>query len=146
MIKGGKMFEVIMSLILVIAAEVGIPPHFALAVALTENQNLDPLAVHWNADGTFDGGVMQLNSKYFADIDWRDPETNIRAGCQHIKKLMNLPGLNTYWAVACVYNCGYARFITDGPMEDTINYAGCVMVRWKELLGLSYINPVLRNR
>ncbi len=62
------------------------PPYFALSIALEENPNLDALAVHENADGTFDRGLIQLNSGWYSG-NWQDPETNIRAGCVLMKEL-----------------------------------------------------------
>jgi len=125
----------IAALILAIAAETGVPPYFALAIALEENSALDPLAWHENENGTADRGVMQLNSQYF-DIDWQDPETNIRAGCLLLRELMGKPEASTYWMVACFYNAGYSRCISEpGPPSQTIEYAGRVMDRWNELTG-----------
>jgi len=140
------MFNTIMALILSIAAEAGIPPYFALAIALEENYTLNPLAVGAvNENGTFDRGVMQLNSGWFTG-DWQDPETNIRAGCLHIKSIMGMPEINTYWDIAAAYNCGYARFISGaGPPIASVNYAGRVMERWLALENLEYINPVIRG-
>ena len=142
---GGKMFEYIVVLILTIAAEVGIPPNFALAIALEENPRLDPLAQYVNEDGTIDRGIMQLNSSWY-NGNWQDPETNIRAGCLHIKSLIQEEVLNTYWAVAVAYNCGYARYTSErGPPESSAGYGARVMHRWHELEGVQYINPVIRR-
>ncbi|MCL2174427.1 MAG: transglycosylase SLT domain-containing protein [Treponema sp.] len=139
------MFDCFVVLILTIAAEVGIPPNFALAIALEENSRLDPLAQYVNEDGTIDRGIMQLNSSWY-NGNWQDPETNIRAGCQHIKNLMRKEALNTYWAVAVAYNCGYARFISaKGPPESSAGYGARVIRRWHELEGVRYINPMIRG-
>ena len=133
-------------LILNIAVEVGVPPYFALSIALEENWNLDPGAISQpNENGTIDRGIMQLNSRYF-DIDWRDPEINIRTGCILIKSLIRNPEINTYWAVAVAYNCGYTRFVSEeGPPSASIDYGCRVMMRWLELQGLKYINPIIRK-
>jgi soluble lytic murein transglycosylase-like protein len=141
------MYTVIMCLILSIAAEMEIPPYFALAIAVEENWTLNPLAVSpINENGTVDRGIMQLNSRYF-DIDWSDPETNIRAGCRLIKYLITRPEINTYWAAAVAYNCGYAGYLRDGgPPEKSVAYGGRVMKRWLELQGLEYVNPVINKR
>jgi soluble lytic murein transglycosylase-like protein len=114
-------------LILAIALEVGIPPYFALSIALAENPTLDPLAVNVNKNGTIDRGVMQLNSSWFNGA-WQDPEENIRAGCEHIKWLLSLPGMN-YWLAAIAYNCGYSR-LRESPPEASIEYANKVFARW----------------
>jgi len=136
------MFEYFVALILTIAAQVGVPPNFALAIALEENPQLDPLAVNQNENGTLDRGIMQLNSSWF-NGNWQDPEINIRAGILHIKYLMEQTPLYTFWAVAAAYNCGYSRFVsTRGPPDSTIDYAGRVMNRWKALEG-RYIMPVI---
>jgi len=143
-----KMFETIMALILLIAAKEGVPPKFVLAIALEENKTLDPLAVgQLNPNGTRDLGVMQLNSAYYGHINWRDPETNIRAGCLHIKELMSKPELNTYWSVAVAYNCGYARYSNNKtPPWTSLEYADRVIARWYALEGVKYINPVIRGK
>jgi len=141
-------FEVIMALILTIAAETGIPPRFALAIALEENRTLNPMAVsRVNENGTYDLGVMQLNSEFYGNIKWRDPETNIRAGCLHIKELMSKPELNTYWSVAVAYNCGYARYLNNKtPPRSSLEYADRVIARWYTLENVRYINPVIRGK
>jgi soluble lytic murein transglycosylase-like protein len=136
--------NIIMALILTIAAEVGVPPQFALAIALEENRTLDPLAISQaNRDGTVDLGVMQLNSGYYGHIKWYDPETNIRAGCLHIKRLMNTKEINTYWAVAVAYNCGQYR---NNIPRSSLEYADRVMLRWHDLENARYINPVIRGK
>jgi soluble lytic murein transglycosylase-like protein len=121
------MFEMIEAMIIAIAIEVGVPPYFALSIALTENPTLDPLAVNVNSDGTLDRGVMQLNSSWFNGV-WRDPEENIRAGCKHIQWLLSLPDMN-YWLVAIAYNCGYGRLL-EKPPDVSIEYANRVFTRW----------------
>jgi len=123
----------IMALILVIAAEVGISPEFALAIALEENWTLNPNAVYQNQDGTFDGGVMQLNSSWFKG-DWQNPEENIRAGCLYIKGLVENPLTTTYWSVAVCYNAG-TRWLTrkEKPPDRSIEYAERVMARFEKL-------------
>jgi soluble lytic murein transglycosylase-like protein len=121
------MFEIIEAMILTIALQVGIPPYFALSIALTENQTLDPLAVHINNDGSRDLGVMQLNDSWFKG-KWQDPETNIRAGCELIKELIGKPGMN-YWLAAVAYNCGYRRLL-EKPPDASVEYANRVFERW----------------
>jgi soluble lytic murein transglycosylase-like protein len=90
------MNSAIISLIFAIAIEIQVPPCFVLAIALNENESLNPLAVSkQNNDGTVDRGIMQLNSQYF-DIEWWIPETNIRAGCLLIKELKQKPWPGEY--------------------------------------------------
>ena len=129
------MYEAIMALVLAIALETGVPPYFALAVAMTESE-LNPNAVGVNYDPntgevvSYDRGVMQLNSRYFGHIDnWRDPETNIRAGCRHLKELSQHPKIYTWWMVAVSYNCGVDRAISNPP-HRSVQYADNVMALW----------------
>jgi soluble lytic murein transglycosylase-like protein len=125
------MSSTIISLIFAIALETQIPPCFVLAIALNENESLNPLAISkQNNDGTVDRGIMQLNSRYF-DIEWWIPETNIRAGCLLIKELSER-GLN-WWQVAIAYNCGYARLMSkEGPPNMSIEYGNRVFFLWQE--------------
>jgi soluble lytic murein transglycosylase-like protein len=122
-----------------VAAEV--PPGFALAVALTENPELNPLAVNINANNTVDRGIMQLNSSWFICDDWALPEVNIGAGISLIKRITQMEGVHTYWTAALVYNAGYGRI--NNPPESTINYAHRVMETWTLIDG-GYVNPVIQ--
>ena len=125
-------FQVIQALILQIALSVGVPPYFALSIAMEENSALSPGAIGVNRDGTLDRGVMQLNSSWY-DGEWRDPEINILAGCLLIRELMAHPYTTTYWDVAICYNAG-TRWIggKSGPPASSVAYAGRVMARWDE--------------
>jgi soluble lytic murein transglycosylase-like protein len=116
------------AMILAIALEAGVPPYLVLAIAYTENPALDPLAVHQNNDGTLDRGIMQLNSGWYKDENWMDPETNIRAGCGLIKELAGRPGMN-YWLACIAYNCGYGRLL-EKPPDASVEYANRVFARW----------------
>jgi len=140
----GKMsYAQIMSLIINIAVSMNLPPYFVLSIAIVENPSLNPVAVNKNENGTIDRGVMQLNSSWYKDENWHDPETNIKAGCVHLKYILGLQGVNTYWAAAVVFNAGYGRL--NNPPERTIAYASHVMFRWTELNG-GYVNPVIRGK
>jgi soluble lytic murein transglycosylase-like protein len=120
----------------------GMPPYFVLSIAVEENTTLNPAAEYINKNGTTDRGVMQLNSSWYKDKYWSDPETNIRAGCVYLKQIINLPEVHTYWAAAVVYNAGITRL--SNPPEQTIEYANSVMSRWAKLNG-GYVNPVIRK-
>lgn len=121
--RGLKMFNTIMALILAIAAEVGVPPYFALSIALVENPTLNPMAVNTNKNGTKDKGVFQTNDSW-DNSNWTDIETNIRTGIAHIKKLSQEPLLNTWYGVAICYNAG-TKWIKTGrkPPESSVKYA-----------------------
>ena len=123
--------ELIICLILSISAEYGVPGYFVKSIAIEES-NLNPNAVSpANSNGTRDFGIMQLNNNYFSHVDWRCVESNIRAGVAHIRWLMTVPGVNTFWAVAAAYNCGHARLLRHGPPQTTIDYANRVIARWR---------------
>lgn len=133
--KDCKMIE----LILAIALEVGVPGNFALAIALTENPGLDPLAVNRNKNGTEDRGIMQLNSGWFKGDwgDWEDPIANIRAGCEHIKMLMRVMRIDaTWWELAVAYNAGHNwQTKAEAPPARATVYADMVVRKWEELGG-----------
>jgi soluble lytic murein transglycosylase-like protein len=129
------LYETIVSLILSIAVEVGVPPLFALAIAMEENPLLNPLAIsEVNKNGTVDLGIMQLNSEYYGHIMWHDPGVNVRAGCRHIKDLMNMKEMVTFWCVAVCYNAGAQWLIkNEKPPDAALDYAERVMSRWVDL-------------
>jgi len=123
----------ILALIFTIAVEYGVPPKFAQAVALTENSTLNPEAVNVNKNGTRDLGIFQLNSVWYKNPEWNDPEQNIRDGVKRIKWLMSLPEINTYWAVALAYHSGLEGM--KDPLKKQLEYADNVINKWNELSG-----------
>ena len=141
------MYEVILALLMTIAIEEGVPPLFVKAIALTENTTLNPNAISpVNRDGTRDHGVMQLNDAYFGHLDVYDPEANIRAGVKHIKFILSLDTVDTYWVAALVYNAG-TRWLLQGapPPYTSLDYADEVMRKFTEFHGdLWYVCPVIR--
>jgi len=123
----------IMALIINIAIAMNVPPYFALSIALTENPTLNPMAVNVNENGTKDRGIFQTNDSWDKS-DWTDIETNIKVGIGHIKYLLMIPELNTFWGVAASYNCGHTRFLSaEGPPLASLNYAEKVMTLWEQL-------------
>jgi soluble lytic murein transglycosylase-like protein len=123
-----------LSLIVTIAAEYGLPSDFVVAIALTENDTLNPSAVNRNRNGSRDLGLMQLNSTWYKG-NWNDPETNVRAGCNLIVSLRR-QGLN-WWEVAIAYNCGYSRLKSkEGPPESSIDYAISVFDKWNDRMSM----------
>jgi len=124
----------IIALIFSIAAEYGVPGHFVYSIAREENWTLNPGAVSSpNRNGTRDRGIMQLNDRYFAHVDWRCPESNIRAGVRHIRFLLGHPQVQTYWVAAICYNAGTAWLVHGRrPPAASLDYASRVMLRWSE--------------
>jgi soluble lytic murein transglycosylase-like protein len=117
------------ALILAISLEVGVPGDFMVAIALTENPMLNPTAVNVNNNGTYDRGLMQLNSSWFNDPNWADPETNIRAACLHVKWLITAFHFNL-WQTAIAYNAGYVSVLRGAPPNSSIDYANAVYRRY----------------
>lgn len=68
------------------AAEYGVSPDLLRAISLHENRKSNPSAVNRNANGTYDIGLMQINScwaKYLGAETWSritEPCVNIRVG------------------------------------------------------------------
>ena len=134
--------ETVLRLIWSIAVQEGVPPYFVQAIALTENTTLNPNAVNKdNKNGSLDLGVMQLNSNYFGHIDWKCPDTNIRAGVAHIKYLLGHPDIHTYWGLSIAYNAGIGRI--KNPPESSLTYADDVMIKFTELCS-GYVCPVIQ--
>jgi soluble lytic murein transglycosylase-like protein len=135
--------EIILALILTISAEVGVDPHLAQAVALQENPALDPSLVSGpNRNGTNDLGIMGLNDGYVNHFvltywdkgwtfNWKTPYDNIYVGLRHLKWLLSIPELNTWFAVLA-YNAGL-QGMKDGPPESSIEYANRVFERYNAL-------------
>jgi soluble lytic murein transglycosylase-like protein len=116
-------------LILAIALEIGVPGNFMVALAEVENPQMNPKAVNVNRDGTKDLGLMQLNSSWYTDAGWADPETNIRAACVHVKWLKNNYNFN-WWQVAVAYNAGHNAVLKERVPNKSIEYANKVIAQF----------------
>ena len=127
------MHEIILSLIVLISAEYGVPENFVKAIVKTES-NYVCEAISYNRNGTIDYGLMQLNSSWYNDENWKDPEANLRAGIKHIKGLMEIHKGTSWWALAVSYNAGSSWLINNhDPPKDSVLYADKVMEEWEEL-------------
>ena len=126
--------EIILALILSISAEYGVPSGFVQAIVQVESE-FDCNAINRsNKNGTVDYGLMQLNSSWFDDENWRDPETNLRAGIKHIKKLMDIHKGTSWWALAVSYNAGHSWLVNNHePPRASLDYADEIMRKWEEL-------------
>jgi soluble lytic murein transglycosylase-like protein len=116
----------LIALIIKIATLHNVPPYLMVAIAEVEsNWNIN--AINVNADGTLDRGLMQLNTSWFNDENWADPETNITAATKHIVYLKSYRNYN--WYQVCVaYNCGINRM--DDPPQKSIAYAIKIFEVW----------------
>ena len=115
-----------------------LPSQFVLALAMIENTTLDPSAVNKsNKNGTLDLGLMQLNTCWYVDDKWQDPERNVNDACKHINRLRRdfetyVGRKPTWWETAIVYNCGVGGFMKGVP-GTSLNYAEKVMEQWQKL-------------
>lgn len=91
-----------------------VSPELLMAIALVES-NLNPKALNKNKDGSYDIGIMQINTSWIPYLKrqginesyiW-DPCWNIYFGAMVLKHCMNLFG-NTWKAVDC-YNKGQKK-------------------------------------
>jgi soluble lytic murein transglycosylase-like protein len=88
-------------------AKYGINPQILRSIAKVES-NFNPRAINWNTNGTYDFGVMQINSSwgYTLGKEWwstlGDPCINIRAGAMILASCMKKYGY-TWEAIGC-YN------------------------------------------
>ena len=128
----------VMALILSIAPKYDIPPMLVAAIIIVESEG-NPEAVGRNYDEngelvSLDLGLMQLNSSWFTG-DWRNPETNITAGCRHLRFLYDqTKHISPYWWSAVVaYNCGLSRLKSEKVPSQSLNYASKIFMLWVEL-------------
>jgi soluble lytic murein transglycosylase-like protein len=84
-----------------------IPPRLLQAIAKVES-NYDPAAVHWNSDGSYDYGLMQINSRWASRLGedvWStigDPCANIMVGAGILADLIERYGY--VWKSVGYYN------------------------------------------
>lgn len=84
----------------------GIDPWILWAIGATESGH-NPYAINRNSNGTYDIGVMQINSIHFKEYNLHpeqlyDPRTNIFVGALILKECFNRHG-NNWMAINC-YN------------------------------------------
>ena len=88
-------------------AEYSINPQILKAIAKVES-NFNPRAVNWNKNGTYDFGVMQINSSWYYTLgkDWwmnlGDPCSNIKGGAKILSGCMKKYGYS--WEAIGCYN------------------------------------------
>ena len=86
----------------------GINPRILRAIAKVES-NFNPRAINWNTNGTYDFGVMQINSIWAATLGrerWKtlgDPCTNIKTGAQILSGCMKKYGYS-WQAIGCYHS------------------------------------------
>lgn len=96
----------------------GVNPTLLYAIARTES-NLNPHAVGVNRDGSYDLGLMQINSRWFPRLrqygigehDLHDPCVSIHVGAWIMAQ--NMRRFGNSWAAVGAYNSGqtYRRMV-----------------------------------
>jgi soluble lytic murein transglycosylase-like protein len=100
------------------AQEYSIPRQLIESVAETES-GLNPRAINQNANGSFDMGLMQVNSYWVRVMDLQkerlmdDPCYNVMAGARILKQCIDRHGYN--WEAVGCYNAA--------SMQKKINYS-----------------------
>lgn len=126
----------IMTLILQIAPQYDVPPYLIAAIIIKESDGNPNVINRNNENGTIDRGLMQLNSSWFNDDNWDCAETNIRAGCQHLRFMYDATKAKSpyWWAAIVSYNCGLRWHKNNSePPVHSINYANSIIKLWFEL-------------
>lgn len=122
------MYFRVIALLFSIAQQHQVDPYFVTAIALTENRKLDHTAINVNRNGSVDFGIMQLNSSWYTDDRWYEPQRNITAAVSLIKTLIGRYNGDMH-KVAVAYNCG--RVVE--PPARSIRYANRVLKKRNEL-------------
>ncbi|MCX8083975.1 MAG: lytic transglycosylase domain-containing protein [Calditerrivibrio sp.] len=87
----------------------GVSKDLLIAIAMVES-NMKPNAINKNKNGTFDYGVMQINSAWYYELGeekWHrlaDPCENVKTGAMILSKCINRFGFN--WRAVDCYNKG----------------------------------------
>jgi soluble lytic murein transglycosylase-like protein len=109
-------------------AEYGLAPEILQSISSTESGN-KPYAVHYNSDGTFDVGLMQINSSWEKSVGkelWSrlfDPCTNVRMGAWILARCVKRYGYG-WKAVGCYHSStpskrdGYAKKVAHALVRN----------------------------
>lgn len=107
--------------------EYGISPHLLRSIAQQES-GMNPLAIGRNVNGTYDYGLMQINSRWAKVLgmeNWMklgDPCTNVRTGTWILAQCVRRHGYN-WKAVGCYHSN------TPGKRERYANRIAATMAR-----------------
>ena len=119
------------------------------AVAVQES-GLKPTAVHRNADGTVDVGLMQVNSRWFATLERYgineqglfDPCTNVYVGAWILAQNADRYGYT--WEAVGSYNVGTAK--TPLATRRRMEYAQHIARRVRDLTFDGRLHPEQRSQ
>lgn len=125
-----------------------IPVNFVLAVMKTETQDFDATDTNHNTNGTYDSGIMQINSSnihHFSESynlpefaeNPHDPENNIRVGIRYLAEnyhvyydYYNGDEIKTLLATAGSYNRGVSN---QNKYKNIYDYNARVYAHYKNL-------------
>lgn len=91
------------------AAEYDVSAATLWGLAQVENKKGNPLAINWNTNGTYDFGVMQINSSWAETVGlerWsrlNDPCENVKVGAMILSKCLKQYG-NTWVGIGCYHS------------------------------------------
>lgn len=121
------------------AGKYGLPLEVVVRLSEVESNHGEyARSVRTNFDGSYDIGILALNSnfidyfsqRYFegvpSEFDPYDPEDNIQTGLAYLAHLNRLTGGNLSSAVAA-YNCGYRSMLTGDIPPSTKRYVNAVV-------------------
>jgi soluble lytic murein transglycosylase-like protein len=117
-----------------------VDPWVLYAIAHVES-GLNPLAVNdRNRDGSFDIGLMQINSFWFAELrafdigrkELLDPCTNVAIGAWILRQ--SLDSFDNYWEGVGAYNAGTGR--TEERHNLRMAYANRIYGHWINFAGM----------
>lgn len=132
---------VIMSCLMAAGQQYNVPPRLLESIAHVES-NYRADAINRNKNGTFDVGVMQINSSWLPKLqkygielnDLYDPCTNIHVGAWILANEVARYGYN--WEAIGAYNAGpYTDKNRHRKLSQYRTYATRVLVRWNQLVG-----------
>ncbi len=116
----------------------GIPPQLIEAIAYQESA-FDPVAIHHNANGSFDYGLMQINSWWFETLGlerWQalsDPCFNVMVGTWILADCIDRHGY-TWDCLSCYRSGKPLNALQDTARADVINYIQLVKDYFERLV------------
>jgi soluble lytic murein transglycosylase-like protein len=108
----------------------GISPELIEAIAYRESA-FDPVAIHHNRNGSFDYGVMQINSWWYETLGserWQalsDPCFNVMVGTWILRDCIDRYGY-TWDCLSCYRSGKSLRELSEPVKKDVLHYIGSI--------------------
>ena len=146
--KPDKLSQNIFEVVLEECNNTNIPVYFVLAIMKTETQNFDEFSYNVNTNGSYDVGIMQINSSNISSFSKRynlpdfendpyDAELNTRAGIRYLAENWNVyysyyqgDETKTLLATAGSYNRGVHN---QNKYRNIYDYNSRVYAHWNNL-------------